>query len=378
MPLIFLLAGIFFIVPIVGGDACLSIEDVGYQYLFSPTDTCDKFSGDGTNTACMFTVLSNSTNAPNISFTLNLPHVYSAVLGGCNPAADPLSPFYDAIRVTALDWIPRELDTQVSDRYGEGAGNSGNSDGIILKKPLTDVIHRLGVGLGNTSSEFVTNMHHQLSCDTIHTVYSSAKSAFCCDVMTSVYWMIASWYWIGWTFLCCGCSAAILGRKRFPHELWGAAVLHDRDELLKNEGGDEFQVDGDHGSGGMVAVIHHESHDSHGGMMDGGGMPMQHEMVHDDPQHHQEGIQLDEFNHSNNFGEVPQHHDEMPASPTIDRKELEEPNFHHGEEVRPLNLNENEHQDDQHHADALAAGGDGHHDRDMLTTDGQPDPESPS
>jgi len=87
------------------------------------------------------------------------------------------------------------------------------------------------VGVGASTGGFITNLSQQIGCENIRDVYLAAKDSFCCDVMSSIYWMISSWYLIGWSMLICGCGASLLGRKRFPYELWGADIEEDRAKL---------------------------------------------------------------------------------------------------------------------------------------------------
>jgi len=107
-----------------------------------------------------------------------------------------------------------------------------------------------------------------VGCQTLHAVYNSGKSAFCCDVLSAIYWMVASWYLLGWSMLFCGCGAAILGRKRFPHHLWGNAFNSDIRSLQDpdkppEEDFEEWGADGHSPAGGApieLDQIHQTPH----------------------------------------------------------------------------------------------------------------------
>jgi hypothetical protein len=253
MPFIFLFAGFFFFIPIFGGDACLSVENVGYQYITRSNDTlCENFNGNGSASNCVFTfgnkTASSGGTTPNFTFALDIPRTYKEVLGGCDPTNDVLNPIYDAARGLARDYLPGELNRQVDD-FNDPSAN----DGLKIQPSVIKVIHDLGLDVSDSTVSFVTNFQGVVGCDDLHEVYAAGKNAFCCEVMTSIYWMIASWYLIAWSMLLCGCGAALLGRKRFPYALWGQHVAEDMarltqensevEDLVPNNNG-EMQVGG--------------------------------------------------------------------------------------------------------------------------------------
>lgn len=248
MPFIFLLAGAFFVLPIIGGDACLSVENVGYQVLNAQGDqfcTDNIPDATGTLTNCLIQL---NTSETDFNFTLNILGLYSGVLGGCG-SVDPFNSLYtNAIDLTHT-YIPTKVDDEVKDF------NNNAPSGVVIKQPILDIFHTLGVGVGNSSALFVSDLQSQIGCNNLHTVYADAKNAFCCDVMTSIYWMISSWYLIGWTYLFCGCGAALLGRKRFPFELWGDAIQADRQRLAEERGSQ--------GEVGIVAIQHEFEENPH-------------------------------------------------------------------------------------------------------------------
>eukprot|EP00456_Euglypha_rotunda_P055246 TRINITY_DN4487_c0_g1_i6.p1 TRINITY_DN4487_c0_g1~~TRINITY_DN4487_c0_g1_i6.p1 ORF type:complete len:582 (-),score=85.44 TRINITY_DN4487_c0_g1_i6:19-1503(-) len=227
MPWIFLLAGSFFILPLIGGDACLSVENIGYQYINGQGDElcADLPSANGTIRECFFDLTVDDTP---FNFTLDLLKLYSGVLGGC-PSIDPFDNLYGNASQLAVTYIPSKVDSQVEDFNENGT--------VQLKNTTVNLVHDLGVGVGDSLAIFVADLQAGIGCKNLHTVYADTKNAFCCDVMTSIYWMISSWYLIGWSYLLCGCGAALLGRKRFPHELWGPDVGKDRQILAEDQDG---------------------------------------------------------------------------------------------------------------------------------------------
>jgi len=235
MPLIFLFAGSFFPFVMFGGDACLGVENVGYQVLTQRQDTiCDAFGGTGTAKNCTFEVYngtsssnSTSTSFPELTFNLNVPAVYSALLGGCNPNQDPLSPAFTSLSDSLQSFIPTKVDNYLNDTDGTG---------VEVQPPIKDLIRGFAVNASLTAAQFIDDLHAQVvGCDDLHKVYAAAKDAFCCDVLSAIYWMVASWYLIAWSMLCCGCGAAVMGRKRFPHKLWGAAYIRDMKQLQEGD-----------------------------------------------------------------------------------------------------------------------------------------------
>jgi len=324
MPIIFIFAGSFFVFVLVAGDGCKSAENLGYQILKAEGSTLcpDRFKGIGNSSHCLITALNGSENQPNLEFTVNVYGTYVAVLGG-ECSNDPLQPIYDSLANSIRNYIPGEADSQIDSQ------NNKSEVKILprLRQPLTKFFN----ATANTTGNLISDVGNQVfGCDALHAVYSDTKDAFCCDVLSAIYWMIASWYLIGWSMLCCGCGAALLGRKRFPSKLWGSAYNADLRALnAKQAEGEEGGWDEeprsaplelDNISGGASAgfVASDPQFDPHSGGFDEGAGPMA--LAH-------EGGGGEQFTHLSNVNKTPeivdkggahdfdphgQHHDQEP------------------------------------------------------------------
>jgi hypothetical protein len=231
-----------------GGDACLGVENVGYQVLSQQGNSiCDSFGGTGSADNCLFNIYNSTDNssAPiEIAFNLSVPETYQALAKGCNPARDPLNPAFNSLETSIYNYIPAKVDDYL---------DTSNGSEVEILPPLKDTLRRFSKAVANTTVDFVGNLHDRvIGCESLHGIYGAAKDSFCCDMLSAVYWMVASWYLIAWSMLCCGCGAAVMGRKRFPHKLFGAAYLRDMRALQEGDkaANDEMdQWDGDQGQG---------------------------------------------------------------------------------------------------------------------------------
>jgi hypothetical protein len=225
-PIIFLLAGSFFMVPLFIGDTCLGAENVGYQVFQGQGDLfCQSLGGNGTLSNCTLALLSASETTPELTFELDLLKTYTAILGGCRAEEDPTLPIFESTSESMGTFIPAFLGEEV---------NKTES----LRPPLRSVVTENAIGVVDSFQLFLADLPTVIGCGALHSVYQGVKGGFCCESLTAIYWMIASWYLIGWTFICCGCCAGLLGRKRFPDQLWGP---HYEDALkeLGDYGGDD-------------------------------------------------------------------------------------------------------------------------------------------
>ena len=51
---------------------------------------------------------------------------------------------------------------------------------------------------GQAGSNFIANVNGVLTCNEVNNDFAEFKEAFCCDVMTAMYWSIGAWYVLWW------------------------------------------------------------------------------------------------------------------------------------------------------------------------------------
>eukprot|EP00808_Paulinella_micropora_P018961 g74975.t1 len=228
--------------PLIVGDTCLGIENVGYQVFSQQGDAfcTDMIGGTGTLRSCNVHVSGgdNTTNTsgssmmPSLTLTIDMLETYKQVLGECT-ADDPIKPLFNSIAASTEDFLPGLVDEKVKNQK-------------MLRQPLKDVVLDGSEGLTNSTVTFINDLSENIDCGSLNTIYLSFKGALCCESLSAIYWMIASWYLIGWSFLCCGCWAGFLGRKRFPSRLWGK---HYKKALTATEnegdGEDDYEFEDD-------------------------------------------------------------------------------------------------------------------------------------
>jgi len=223
MPGIFLFAGVFFVLPLALGDFCFGIENVGGQLINRMGDNICVAAGNtfnvqmhGNAQACTFNV---STGGYDIPFSVSIPNAYKALFGACDAfPVDPLRSLYDSA-AQRVRTIPYE-------RLGDVV--NGTNPSFQIRSGAMNAITNIANNAGDNLVSLVYDVSQSVGCQNLNGVYTSVKNAMCCDTVGAVYWVIASWYLIGWAFILCGCWASLLGRKRFGDVLWGPEIQkHD-------------------------------------------------------------------------------------------------------------------------------------------------------
>lgn len=207
MPFIFITIGILFPFVLGLGDVCYGIENVAFNTLFlSGNNICQLgLNGTGTNTNCQL-ILENKT------LSVNLEIVFLGIFGGqCHN--DPVDPFFKALGAHLHQVAQSTVDEVIN-----------SVEGIEMRKQLKDVFRDMGNSTGYKMVELMDQVSEKLDCQSLNTGYMNIKNPFCCDVVTSIYWAICAWVYIGFAYLCCGCPSTVFAYKRFPHSLWDENV----------------------------------------------------------------------------------------------------------------------------------------------------------
>ena len=217
LPLMFLVSGLLFTLVMVTGDACYGAANVGFQYIATYGDQAcgDLLGGDGTLAAC---TVSTTLNSRAVNATLNLPDVYSGLLGACPASGDPLAPVYASVRDEVHTVPSEELEDFLADNEGTD---------IEFKDPLKANLRTAAADLGAHSAAFVDDMSDTANCAAINGAVMGFKEALCCDVTNALYWSIAAWYAMAWLMCLCGWQTGLFARKRLTTRLWGPSYTDD-------------------------------------------------------------------------------------------------------------------------------------------------------
>jgi hypothetical protein len=204
----FFLAGLLFPLVLVVGDGCYGVENAGYQVVKGQTSLCADIGGTPQGTNCLF---EQTFSDINVSTSIDLIATYAAVVGTrCSVTNDPLRPFWLGVKNSVASLPDRAVDRLVEELKAQ----------IELRPALITVIQNTAQSVGANFVQFVGDLGDELGCTNLHEAIVPVKGAVCCDLLTAVYWALGSWYLLSWTYLCCGCGASILARKRFT-QLWG-------------------------------------------------------------------------------------------------------------------------------------------------------------
>ncbi len=230
-PVVLILMGVLWPALFAVADTCSGIEGVGYQVVEKQSDICDaRFNGVGDASNCLIseTLFDNYT----VDFAFDVPATYDSVLRGqCSSDNDPIQVSLGQAGAS-VQGIPTEFlrteyfeDNNSSETYVLEDGNLGLNM-IAASDSLGEELHRL----------IAEELSGSLGCESMSSIYDGAKSSMCCGMAGSAYWLIASWYLIAWSTLCCGIWAGLLGRKRFPGKLWGRHYKASLEERPEDEG----------------------------------------------------------------------------------------------------------------------------------------------
>lgn len=236
------------------GDVCYGMENAGYRILASSDVACESLPGGvGTFDSCEFEL-----DFVNATATMNFGAVYKGILGG-DCAVDPLGDVWtsisDSIRTLPSDYIDPFVD--------------GGLGGFALRKPMVDTFKQFSSSMGLHLGDFVLDVGEGIGCQGLHNAYIGFKNALCCETLNAGYWALSSFYLIAFSMCLCGCTASVMGMKRFRNKLWGRHYDEAMEEIptspvdgdveMVNKGGDEQDPYGGYGEADPYAAQGYEA-----------------------------------------------------------------------------------------------------------------------
>lgn len=212
-PIIFaVIGGLLFPLIIAGHDVCRGGANAAHTAATAyPAGFCTNVVGGTYNTSsqlCELSVLGN-----NNPVEVDVAGTIGAVLGDCARFDSVLDQVYESLEETARDTPLEETNTFIKESQG--------ADGAV--RPLLARDMRAGANNASVVAvQFVTEMEQRLGCSALNDRGAAPfTEAMCCDLMDSFYWLVSSWYLIGFSMCLCGWPASLLGYKRLPNALWG-------------------------------------------------------------------------------------------------------------------------------------------------------------
>lgn len=199
------------------GDACASTESLATVSLktLSPT-VCSSFSDssfvDGLCQIAIDIKVRDTTSKLNLA--LDFPEIAQSLMLNCaatslaNGGGEPISALWSAVKTQAAE-VSRE---QIDDF------KSNLPDGVELRSSLLDEVDAAREEVVKSVENVIESLSQTLGCSETSGAYQGLKSSMCCDTVGAAYFYLASFYWMAWAILFCGCPAAVLAQKRFFHE----------------------------------------------------------------------------------------------------------------------------------------------------------------
>jgi hypothetical protein len=228
VPWIFVLTG--FLVPAIAvvGDVCYGAFNVGNTYVLENEDSL--CPGNVTDGVCLVQSPLNHERLNNVS----VADIYFGIFGECPADAEE-----DPIRIPITQLVN---DTQNTPQfYLDMFEDSFLENGF--RSNLTDIFQFAADDSAIPLVNFGNNLVGAVGCNTLNTVVSDVKDAFCCDFASAVYWGFGVWAILAWTMCCLGVPASLLGRKRLTRHVWGP----DFEAAKKNMGLDNNYEEDEHG-----------------------------------------------------------------------------------------------------------------------------------
>ncbi|KAA0164649.1 hypothetical protein FNF28_03710 [Cafeteria roenbergensis] len=220
MAILFLIfGGLLFPIVMVTSDVCASGLNVGYTYVDrSEASICSLVSGDLLQPGRCVVSIDTGTSAGNADLTINLPRLYSSMLGedGCTPAGrTEVVNAFTAVGALSDRFFETSVNTTVVDVAA--------SAGVPIREPLRIALLLSARSAGSATDSFLSSLGSSaLSCDNVNSMVGSFTDGVCCGFVGPVYWVVSSWYLIAFAMCILGWGGSVFAYKRLPNELWGA------------------------------------------------------------------------------------------------------------------------------------------------------------
>lgn len=205
IPWLFLFfGGLLFPMTMVFADACYGAPNVGYAFVAGSRGHLCVEQLDGVITVdgnCRVEVQGSTVE-------IDLEGTFAAIMGSCAGREDILDDVYESFKGVAKERIDEQLNNTVNDMDD-------------IRQPLRDVVNTFGDNAATAADNLLDNLAETIDCEALNTAINNFIDPICCELTTSIYWIVSSWYLIAFTMCLCGYPASILGYKRFPQQLWG-------------------------------------------------------------------------------------------------------------------------------------------------------------
>ena len=226
--LFFLVVTVPFVLVMVLGDGCASIETVGMQLLQRRGgDLCTSLGGEGIPRECTWQVWLGR-DAPR-SLTLDIESLYVSIVegGGCRSSQNPWLAF-----VKDAQFAVAGLQEELVESYVLVNG-SRNTEGLELMPLVQDIPLTAGRSADRVVHDFVGGVGGVFGCDGMHGILAGVKDNVCCTFVNTLYKLVSALYLFAFATCICGIPAGLCGRKRFVSGPFGRLYQADQKEATR-------------------------------------------------------------------------------------------------------------------------------------------------
>lgn len=209
----FLVFGMVIWPLVVGMDGmCAGKEPLGVQILQSlPAGGACRQLGLPTNpdapAECRIELLNG-----NVTLHVDIARAGVELLGGSSCGSDAaLDSFWAAVSESVDAFDQEAMDALAEAARSSGASSDSDGGGFGFEGRAKEDVQAFLQGVEGHLRVFVADSLSQpLSCAETALTYEQTLTPLCCDAPEALYWVAASWYWIGFVMLLVGIPAACL------------------------------------------------------------------------------------------------------------------------------------------------------------------------
>ncbi|CAE7247947.1 unnamed protein product [Symbiodinium sp. KB8] len=230
-PCMLLFAAVLLPLVMVYSDVCYAAPNAGAMLArASPTALCELAGGNGTSQACAlsFPIQMEGASAT-VAGTVNFEALLDGALGGCG-GPDPFAASVDSLGSSVASALGNVTDHLINNQI---------SSVLPLRPALRDAIGAAAMLVPVAATSTFSELETALSCNRVHTVFSSVLNPICCGLYDSVFWLVIPWALIPLILCTAGCTCSIMAMKRLASTPWGPVFDEMRREAA-NADSDHF------------------------------------------------------------------------------------------------------------------------------------------
>jgi hypothetical protein len=213
VPCLALFAVIFLPVLLVYSDVCFSLDGLVVNAA-NPEGVCALAGGVQSGASCEISTALPIGTAPSNTLRLDLDirQLTTSIMTGCASGSDPVAAVFNDAGQQLGAIMENVTTTLVDDALGST---------LSLRPQMRAVVQDTAAQLPQAITETFGSLATVASCTALNSVIDSIVEPLCCDLYTAVFWLIMPWAILPVILCTCGCTCALLARKRLPTRPWG-------------------------------------------------------------------------------------------------------------------------------------------------------------